>query len=236
MQKLEDLELEDELVLDAGTGACGMTKILGEKEGKIVSVDMEREYLKDCRDQTYSADFIQADLSEMGFIESESFDHVFCKATISALSVNKSLFVTSVLREFYRILKDKGQLTIIDYYPFEEKTSPVPLDELQVEIWRLEKAVFELLGESHLEEYSPEALEDELLSIGFKEADHSIFRKDLPWSGLMEEHEKLILKDMEKIEDRYLREALEKKLQNIMDSSENKEIISGALFELTAKK
>ncbi|MBS3789906.1 MAG: class I SAM-dependent methyltransferase [Candidatus Thermoplasmatota archaeon] len=237
MARFKEVDLEEKKVLDAGTGACGMTKILEDKGAEVVSVDIERERMIDCRSQTESTDFLQADLSNMRFIESESFDHVFCKGTVSALSINKTLFVTSVLRELHRILKNGGQLTIIDYYPFEEESSPVPLDEHQVELWRLEKAVFELLGEGHLEEYSPELLKDELRSIGFGDVTHSIFRDELPWSDeLLKEHEEVILENIELIEEEYLGAALKKKLRDIISSTEKKKVVSGAQYELNAKR
>ncbi len=237
MKELDDLELKDKLVLDAGTGACGMTSFLEKRDADVVSIDLDKEFMGECRDQLEKASFIRGNLSNLQFIEPETFDHVMCKATISALSENKTLFVSSVFREFYRVLKDDGRLTIIDYYPFKEKASPCALDEVQVGIWRLEKAVYELLGESHLEEYPPEMMKDELKSIGFEEVEESIRRDELPWSNeLLGEHEELIEEKIEEIEESYLREALTKKLRELMDSAKEKKVVSGAMFELIAEK
>ncbi len=237
MKKLEEVELQNKLVLDAGTGACGMTKFLEKRGADIISIDINREYMEECRSKLNKGDFIQADLSDLRFIEPASFDHVMCKGTISALSENKTLFVTSVFREFYRVLKDQGTLTVIDYYPFKEETSPSPLDDIQVGIWRLEKAVYELFGESHLEEYPPEMIKKELRSIGFGEVEESIRRDELPWSDeLLGEHEELIQEKIEEVEEDHLRDALIKKLRELMGRSKEKKVVSGAMFELRAKK
>ncbi|MBS3816409.1 MAG: class I SAM-dependent methyltransferase [Candidatus Thermoplasmatota archaeon] len=237
MEKLDELGLKGKLVLDAGTGACGMTEFLEKRGADVVSIDLNKEFMEECRNQLEKANFIRGNLSELQFIKPETFDHVMCKATVSALSENITLFVSSVFREFYRVLKDDGQLTIIDYYPFNEETSPCALDEVQVGIWRLEKAVYELLGESHLEEYPPQMIEDELKSIGFAEVEESIRRDELPWSDeLLGEHEELIEEKIEEIEENYLREALTKKLRELMELAKEKKVESGAMFELRAQK
>lgn len=237
MEKLDELELRDKLILDAGTGACGMTEYLKKRGAEIVSIDLDKEFMKECRNHLESGNFVRGNLSDLQFIEPRTFDHVMCKATVSALSENKTLFVSSVFREFYRVLKDQGELTIIDYYPFQKDIFSSPLDEIQVGIWRLEKAVYELLGESHLEEYPPDMIEDELKSIGFVEVEESVWRDELPWSDeLLGEHEKLIKEKIEEIEESYLQDALNKKLRDLMDSAKEKKIESGAMFELRAKK
>ncbi|MFP4050603.1 MAG: class I SAM-dependent methyltransferase [Thermoplasmata archaeon] len=237
MEKLKGLDLEGKKVLDAGTGACGMTKYLENWGAKVVSVDINKEWQKDCRDNTKSSQFLTGDLSDLSCIEDESFDYVVGNFLVSALSQTKSLLISSVLRGFKRILKKESMLVIIDYYPFDEERCPVPCNEVQVELWRLENAVSEILGNGHLVEYSPEVLSEELLSLGFKETDNSILLEEVHWPlDLLKEHEESILEDINLIEEDYLKDAFKKKLKELMNKAEDKKIKSGAIYELRAEK
>ncbi|MFP3872316.1 MAG: class I SAM-dependent methyltransferase [Candidatus Natronoplasma sp.] len=237
MEKLRGLDLEGKLVLDAGTGACGMTKLLEKRDAKVISIDLEREYLRDCRSQTESAQFLEADLSDLGFIKNGTFDHVICNFLISALSENRDLLISSVLREFYRVLKYKGSLVIIDYYPFEEGKNPGDLDELQVQLWRSENALFELLGEGHLEEISPMVLDRELEAIGFQSSEIKTLTEEVPWpTDLLKEHEQMIRKNIEKLDEVHMKDSFTRRLKDLMESAEGKKVYSGAIYELRAKK
>jgi ubiquinone/menaquinone biosynthesis C-methylase UbiE len=64
---------------------------------------------------------IEADLTNMPQIESESFDLVVCAATIRALN-DRPLKVLRGLKEFYRVLKKRGELVISDEYPLPKAT------------------------------------------------------------------------------------------------------------------
>ncbi|MFW6196858.1 MAG: class I SAM-dependent methyltransferase [Thermoplasmatota archaeon] len=237
MEKLKGLDLEDKKVLDAGTGACGMTKYLENWGAEVVSVDINKDWQKDCRDKTKSSQFLTADLSDLSCIEDESFDYVVCNFLVSALSQNKSIVISSVLREFKRVLKRDGMLVIIDYYPFDEDRCPVPCHNVQVELWRLENAISELMGKGHLVEFSPNVLSEELLNLGFKDTDNSTLLKEVPWPlDLLKEHEETILEDIESLEEDYLKNAFKEKLRELMDKSEEQEIKSGAIYELRAEK
>ena len=237
MKKLEGLDLEGKRVLDAGTGACDMTKRLEKEGAEVISIDIERERLKECHSQTEDSQLIQADLSDLNFIEPHSFDHVICNFLVSALSENKGLLISSVLREFYKVLTEKGSLIIIDYYPFSEENSPSPLDDIQVDLWRLENAVAELLGEGHLHEYSPEVLQDELKKLSFQRIEISTLLDEVPWPrDLFKEHEDLLREDISRVTDKSLRRALKRKLEKIMDSAEGRQVRSGSIYELRAFK
>ncbi len=237
MEKLKGLDLEGKRVLDAGTGACGMTKRLEKEDADVISIDLDPEYLKDCRDQTETAQFLRADLSDLSVLKPKNFDYVVCNFLVSALSQNKELILTSVFREFKRILKDDGVLVIIDYYPFEEERSPSPLDQSHVELWRLEKAIYELLGEGHLEEYSPEVLEDELSALDFENIEIISLLEPVPWpSDLLREHEYSIKENIEKLDSDLIKESLKIELDKIIDSTEDRRVESGSIYELRAKK
>ncbi len=237
MEKLKGLDLEGKRVLDAGTGACGMTKRLEKEGAEVISIDIERERLKECSSQTEDSQLIQADLSNLKFFESYSFDYVICNFLVSALSENKDLLISSVFREFYNVLTEKGSLIIIDYYPFSKEISPSPLDDIQVGLWRLENAVAELLGKGHLQEYSPEVLQEELKELGFKRIEISTLLDEIPWpKDLLKEHEDLLKEDIARVADKHLRHALKRKLNSIMDSAEGRQVRSGSIFELRAFK
>ncbi|MEF8874444.1 MAG: class I SAM-dependent methyltransferase [Candidatus Thermoplasmatota archaeon] len=237
MDKLKGLGLEGEKVLDAGTGACGMTKYLEKEGADVISIDINREYLHDCRGQTESTQFIRADLSDLNALKPEIFDYIVCNFLVSALSWNRDLILTSVFREFERLLKDHGILVIVDYYPFDEERSPAPLDKSHVELWRLENAVYELLGEGHLVEYPPDVLKDELSALDFENIEIISLLEGVPWPpDLLKEHEDLIKENIEKLESDRIRESLKKKLEEIMNSTEDRKVESGGIYELRAKK
>jgi len=237
MDKLKGLDLEGKKVLDAGTGACNMTKYLEDWGADVVSIDYRHDWQRDCRNSTKKTQFITADLSGLDFLTDNSFDYVVCNFVVSALSETKNMILSSVFREMFRVLKDGGMLVIIDYYPFEEELCPGPCHEAHLELWRLENAVSELLGRGHLEEYSPEILEDELLSIGFKDTDYSVLLEKVPWpDDLIREHEEGIQEDVKKLDEEYLKESLLKKLKSIIERTKGKKIESWSIYELRAEK
>lgn len=237
MEKLKGIDLEGKKILDAGTGACGMTKYLEKNDADVLSIDKDKGYLKECRDQTETTQFLRADLSDLKSLKPECFDYIVCNFLVSALSENKDIIITSVFREFERILKEKGALIIIDYYPFKEERSPALLDRSQVELWRLENAVAELLGEGHLEEFHPEVLEKELESLDFQNIETFNLLEPVPWPpDLLREHETLIKEKIDEIESDQLQKSLKKELGDIMGSTEDRKVESGAIYELRARK
>ncbi len=237
MDKLKGIDLKGKKVLDAGTGACGMTKFLEKKNADVISIDFNKEYLKECRDQTESTQFLRADLSDLRALKSEIFDCVICNFLVSAFSQNKDLILTSVFREFERLLKKGSMLVIIDYYPFDEERSPSPLDKAHVELWRLENAISELLGDGHLEEYSPDVLQDELSYLGFENTEVILLLESVPWPpDLLKEHKDLIKENIEKLGSERLKQSFEKELEKIFNSTHGRRIESGAIYELRAKK
>ncbi len=214
-----------------------MTKYLENWGAKVVSIDIRNDWQVDCKEQTSHTEFITADLSRMNFLEDQVFDYVICNFVVSALSQTKELLLSSALREFHRVLKPEGMLVVIDYYPFEGDRCPSPCDHLQVELWRLENAVAELLGQGHLEEFHPDIVGSELLSMGFKETDTSVLLENVPWpDDLIADHEEAILKKIDQVEEIYLKDALKLKLRSIIDSTKGKRIESGAIYELRALK
>ncbi len=237
MEKLKGLDLEGKKVLDAGTGACNMTKYLEDWGADVVSIDYRHDWQDGCRESTKKAQFITGDLSDLNFLKDGTFDYVVCNFVVSALSETKNLILSSVFREMFRVLTKESMLIIIDYYPFDEELCPGPCHEEHTELWRLENAIAELLGRGHLEELPPEVLGEELRSIGFTDTDHSILLEKVPWpDDLLKEHEEGIREDIGKLDEGYLKDALSKKLESIMDRTKGKKIESGSIYELRAEK
>jgi len=236
MEKLKGLDLEGKLVLDAGTGAGNMTRFLENWGAKVISIDLNQRWQFDCKTSVQKTQFITGDLSDMAFLKNDCFDYVICNFVVSALSETKNLLLTSVLREFYRVLKEDGMLVIIDYHPFRPDDTPSSLHDVQTQLWRMENAISELLGEGHLEEIHPEILAKELRSIGFKDTDFSILMEEVPWPiDLLKEHESLIIKDIEELDDQDLEESFKKKLKRLMGRAESEQIRSGSIYELRAE-
>ncbi len=235
MDKLKGLDLEGKLVLDAGTGAGNMTRYLENWGAEVVSIDLNSKWQMECRESVKRTQFITGDLSDLNFLKGDRFDYVICNFVISALSETKNLLMTSALREFYRVLKKGGTLVIIDYYPFRAEDTPSSLHDVQTQLWNLENAVSELLGEGHLEEYPPDVISQELKSIGFQNTDVSILLDEVPWPmDLLKEHESLILEDIEKLDDPEIKEAFKKKLRILIERAKSEEVRSGSIYELRA--
>lgn len=237
MEKLKGLDLEDKKVLDAGTGGCNMTKYLEDWGADVVSIDINQGWQRECFEQTSETQFITADLSDLDFLENKVFDYVVCNFVISALSEEKNTLLSPVFREFHRVLKDDGMLVIIDYQPFHEEHYNGELHDVQTELWRLENAVSELVGKGHYEEYSSEVLEEELAAVGFTDTDTSILLEEVTWpKDLLQEHKEVILEDLEEVEEQYLKEALERRVNEILDKAEDQEVKSGSIYEIRAVK
>ncbi len=235
MEKLKGLDLENKKVLDAGTGACNMTEYLEDMGAEVVSIDYRRDRQSECRERIDRGQFITGDLSSLDFIEDASFDYVVCDFVLSVIQEKKDRLISPVLREFHRILRDKGMLIIVDYKPFHEEHHDGELHDVQTELWRMENAMAELLGEGHLEEYSPEVISKELSAIGFQETDISILLENVPWPvDLLKEHQSLIEEDVERIDDDSLREAFQDRLDQIMERAKDEEVKSGSIYELKA--
>jgi len=123
---LDRIDFSDITVLDAGTGAGKTTLKLARKmaevdsKGKITSVDINPETFQDGKKKLGElarfVEFVEADLTCMPKMESESFDLIVCTATMCALN-DRPLKAVKALSEYYRILKKGGCLIIDDEYP-----------------------------------------------------------------------------------------------------------------------
>jgi len=115
----KDVNLDGKVVLDAGTG-FGLTTleiakrmIVQRRKGKIVSVDIDPNCFELARKLLakhkleHLVNFVQADLSNMPQIETESIDIIMSTRTISDINRYPCRLIRAV-SEFYRVLKSGG--------------------------------------------------------------------------------------------------------------------------------
>ena len=211
---LEGVNFSSITVLDAATGAGNTTLKLATKmaeangKGKIVSVDIDHETFPDVkkklRELARFVEFVQADLTCMPQIESESFDLVVCTATLCALN-DRPLKVLRGLSEFHRVLKKGGQLIIAEEYPLPRTTKPE--EEVQVMRWQLYKSVAELMDGEHWAEIYPEDLESALKLVGFKDIEWRRFEGEPLREVAMEEWKEVMPPMVNQIKDEQTRKA-----------------------------
>jgi SAM-dependent methyltransferase len=102
-------------VLDAGCGPGAYTEILLKRGARVVGVDISPRMLMLARDRVGNkAEFHHADLTKpMPFLKDRSFDIILCPLVISYVRN-----VTTLFKEFYRLLKNSGVLVFSDGHPF----------------------------------------------------------------------------------------------------------------------
>jgi len=181
----KNLDLNGKVVLDAGTGYGYTTLEIAKKlaaskrKGKIVSVDMDSESfelaekLLSDNGLQHLVTFVRADLSCMPEIRDAQVDIVISTSTICAINSNPCR-VAKALSEFYRVLKDRGQIVLGDECPLPKARS---LEErVAVLRWQLVKAISDISGERHYNEVEPNDLEFIANLVGFRECRYAIFK------------------------------------------------------------
>ncbi|MFB0523524.1 MAG: class I SAM-dependent methyltransferase [Candidatus Bathyarchaeia archaeon] len=211
---LEGIDFSDITVLDAATGAGNTTLKLARRmaeaggKGKIISVDIDPETFQVVKQKLGElarfVEFVEADLTCMPQIESESFDLVVCTATLCALN-DKPLKALRGLTEFYRVLKKGGRLIISEEYPLPKATKPE--EEVQVMRWQMYKSVAELVDAEHWTEIHPEELEFAASLAGFKDIEWRRFEGGPLRKVTMDEWKEVMPPLVNKIEDEETREA-----------------------------
>ena len=102
-------------VLDAGCGPGAYTEILLNRGAKVVGIDISPKMLKLARARVGDkAEFHHADMARpMRFLKSKSFDII-----VSPLVISYVHDISSLFKEFYRLLKNPGVLVFSDGHPF----------------------------------------------------------------------------------------------------------------------
>lgn len=219
---LEGTDFSNIVVLDAGTGAGNTTLELATRmaeaggKGRIVSVDIDPETFPDAKKKLEElarfVEFVEADLTCMPQMESESFDLIVCTATMCALN-DRPLKAVKALSEFYRTLKKGGWLVIDDEYPLFKASKPQ--EEVQVRRWQTYKSVAELVDGEHYTEIYPEELEFAARVVGFKEIELKIFVGGPLSTNAMNEWREVMPEMISKIDNEDLKTAFEKATERI---------------------
>ncbi len=125
-------------LLDAGTGAGSMTKVLAKRLNvHVVSADVNRRVFPTVRRRVdrQKVDFIVCDFASLPF-KDESLCCIVCDLVISTSQNWRPL---PMCKEFNRTLRRKGILSITDYYP---ETAPRKAEErMAAETWKFYREV-----------------------------------------------------------------------------------------------
>jgi ubiquinone/menaquinone biosynthesis C-methylase UbiE len=100
------------LILDAGCAYSKNTELLIKKGFKVIGIDLSEKLLKYARKSLPQVQFLQMDIRDLKFADN-AFDGIWCHAVLLHLKKDD---LRKTLKEFYRVLKEKGIL----YVSFKE--------------------------------------------------------------------------------------------------------------------
>lgn len=181
----QDLDLNNKVILDAGTG-FGITTLeiakrvsLQKSTSRIISVDIDLQSFDLARKLLVEhglldlITFVKADLSNMPQIKTESVDLIISTRTISDIN-SFPCRLTRAITEFHRVLKKGGQVILSDERPIPKAMSEE--QKVAVTRWQLAKAISHLIGRVHANEVEPEDLEFTMKLVGFQECKWAVFK------------------------------------------------------------
>ena len=239
---LKGFDLCGLVLMDAGTGAANTTLWLAKKlkeagGGKIISVDNDPEAFPDAKrklgELAELVEFVEADLTCMPQIESESVDLIVCHATICAVN-DRPLRAVKALSEFYRVLKKGGWLIIDDEYPLPKASRPE--EEVQVKRWQTYKSIAELVEGEHYTEIFPEELEFVAKLVGFKDMELKKFEGGPLSEEAMNEWREVMPEMINEIDDEDLRVAFRKATERTWQTYKEQGGIFPSYYVMRMKK
>ncbi len=239
---LRGINLRGLVIMDAGTGAANTTYWLATKlkevgDGKIISIDNDPETFPNAKRKlgvlAKFVEFVEADLTDMPQIKSDSVDLIVCHATICAVN-DRPLKAVRALAEFYRTLRKNGWLVIDDEYPLSKVSKPQ--EEAQVKRWQTYKAIAELVDGEHYTEIYPEELEFVARLIGFKDIELQRFEGEPLSKEVMEEWREIMPDLISKIDDEDLRAAFQKAVEKIWQKFINQGGVFPDYYVMRARK
>jgi len=107
----------------------------------------------------------ETDLRNLDFVETRSIDLVVAYGTLGPIEDYTPAGTISVLKEFFRVLKSGGFSCMTGELEMEGDVGHAQVTYMRFA--RLERAVAELIGDSHDINWSPEWVEERLEEIGF---------------------------------------------------------------------
>jgi SAM-dependent methyltransferase len=239
---LKGINLRGLVIMDAATGAANTTCWLASKlkeagGGKIISIDNDPETFPDAKKKLGKlaslVEFLEADLTNMPQIKSESVDIIMCHATICAIN-DRPLKAVRALFEFYRTLKKGGWLVIDDEYPLPRASKPE--EEVQVKRWQTYKAIAELVEGEHYTEIFPEELEFAAKLVGFKDIELQEFEGGPLSREVMDEWREIMPQLIDKIDDEDLKAAFGKAVEKVWQRFINHGGVFPSYYVMRARK
>lgn len=180
----EDVELNDEVILDAALGRGKATFHWAKKVdecgggGRIIAVDKEipRQHRQNVKETLSSyqkyVEIREADIFNLDFLAADSIDIINCHDTIVFLN-NRPLKLLQALQEFKRVLKSRGKLIITSELPINYPDKPEAEGEWRR--WTLLEVVHILRGEDFASFPRPQELKPALEVLGFSVYQEKIF-------------------------------------------------------------
>lgn len=246
---LEDLDLRNKIILDAGVGAGKATyfwaKRVHEQGGtsKIISIDDDfsngwaEKIEKRLGEYNKYVHLKETNIFDLNFLDNESIDIINCDNTIVFLNP-KPLKILSALKEFHRVLKPSGDLIITSEIPIENFENAA--SEGQWKRWNLAKAIYYLKGETWSSEPLPEEVKFALKLIGFKVYAEKTFpkKKNFKYQECMDEWKEIMLKDIKELPwDNHLRDTLTKSVNKTYNKvTQDGYLMHPALYILKSRK
>jgi len=105
-------DISGKKILDAGCGNGYLTNILSQLQAEVIGIDGSSLMINKAKQNFPNQKFIIADLTQPLSFKNEEFDHIVCSMILQAI---ENPF--PVLKEFYRILKAKGNIVITIPHP-----------------------------------------------------------------------------------------------------------------------
>ncbi|MFQ5818645.1 MAG: class I SAM-dependent methyltransferase [Candidatus Heimdallarchaeota archaeon] len=223
---LKGINLQDLVVMDAGTGAANTTLWLAQKlndagSSEIISIDHNPDTFPDAKRKLNKfaklVGFVATDLTCIP-IKSGSIDLIVSHATMCAIN-DRPLKAVKALSEFFRVIKKGGWLLINDEYPLPKASTSK--EEVQVKRWQIYKALAELVEGDHYTEIFPEELEFAAKFAGFQDVEWKRFEGGPLSEEVMNEWSEAISKMIHKIDDKDLQAAFRKVVERISEEFKN---------------
>lgn len=239
------VNLSGKVILDAGTGFGYTTLEIAERlsmfnqKGKIISVDIDSESFKNAKKLLKRAKlqdlvtFVEADLSYMPQIENGQVDIVISTATICAIN-SSPCRMTKALSEFYRVLKEGGQIVLSDECPLPKPRFTE--EKVAVMRWQTIKALSDLIGEPHYNEVDPEDLEFTAKLVGFKDCRYAIFKGEKITKQRMNHFVKSATKLVKRLNDSKLKHAFQERIKTVKEIFRKEGGIFAPRYVFHAKK